>query len=139
MKWLNPGWLIVGCATVLTVSCWLPWLVTGEYGRVSAIGGTGGGMTVAPGFGMGQTITLLASALLVAGAMAARGLMQIIAASAALLLSVLLNVLTWRYHHLGVGGEVTAGFGFYIAAGAAGVAAALSAWALADAIMARRR
>ncbi|MCV7191622.1 hypothetical protein [Mycolicibacterium brumae] len=135
---LNPGWLVVACATVLAASCWLPWLVSGEFGRVSAIGGTGGGMTVAPGFGIGQTIALLASALLVAGAMTARGLLRIVAASAALGLGVLLNVLIWRYHHLGVGGEVSAGFGFHIAAGAAGVAAALSVWALVEAIIARR-
>ena len=77
MARLRPGWLVVLCALVLAVSAWLPWLTSRADGggHANAIGGIVGTMPVPPpGFGVGQLITLLASTLIVAGAMAARGL-----------------------------------------------------------------
>src|SRR6201991_2186719 len=94
---LRPGWLVALCAAVLAVSVWLPWLTSRADGggRASAIGGVVGNIPVPPpGFGVGQLITLLASTLIVAGAMAARGLFGRLASSSALAISVLLVVLT---------------------------------------------
>ena len=71
-----------------------------------------------PGFGVGQLITLLASTLIVAGAMAARGLFGRLASSAALAISVLLVVLTMWYYRLYVYSPVSAGYGLYLGAAA---------------------
>ena len=74
MARLRPGWLVALCAPILAVSAWLPWLTTTADGggRANAIGGIVGAMPVPPpGFGVGQLIVLLASTLIVAGAMAA--------------------------------------------------------------------
>ena len=62
---------------------WLPWLTTRAAGggRASAIGGTVGSLVLPPRFGAGQLIVLLASALIVTGAMAARNLSPRLAAS----------------------------------------------------------
>ena len=94
---LRPGWLVALCAAVLAVSAWLPWLTSRADGggHANAIGGIVGNMPAPPpGFGVGQLITLLASTLIVAGAMAARGLSGRLASSTALAISVLLVVLT---------------------------------------------
>jgi uncharacterized membrane protein YphA (DoxX/SURF4 family) len=138
-RW-RPGWLVVLCGAVVAVSGWLPWLTTRALGggHASAIGGTFGSLELPPRFGVGQLIVLLASALIVAGAMTARGLAARASAIAALLISALLAALTaWYYHH-NVKPPVAAGYGLYI--GAAGVVGALvfATWAV-IASLARRR
>src|SRR6476661_6773920 len=97
MARLRPGWLVVLCAAVLAVSVWLPWLTSRSDG-------------------VGQLIVLLASTLIVAGAMAARGLFGRLASSAALAISVLLVVLTMWYYRLYVYSPVSAGYGLYLGA-----------------------
>jgi len=64
----------------------LPWLTTGINGGgwANAIGGSIGSLHLPHGFGPGQLIVLLSSALLVAGAMVGRGLSVKSASSAAL-------------------------------------------------------
>ena len=86
MPRLIPGWLIAFCAAILAVAVWLPWLTTRAEGggRANAVGGVVGNLSLPPHFGAGQLIALLASALIVAGAMAARGLSARLASSAAL-------------------------------------------------------
>ncbi len=130
-RW-RPGWLVVFCGTVVAVSGWLPWLTTHVQrgGHASAIGGTFGSLLLPPRFGAGQLIVLLASALIVAGAMTARGLAARLSAIAALLISALLALLTVWYYHLNVKPPVAAGYGLYI--GAAGVVGAVlfSIWAV---------
>lgn len=130
MSRLGPGWLVALCGAIVSVSAWLPWLTAGG-GRISAIGGVVGELRgPAPGFGVGQLIVLLASLLIVAGAMAARGLSPRLASSAALALSVLMVVLTVWYYRLYVFSPVSAGYGFYLGA-AVGVAAVLaSVWTM---------
>jgi hypothetical protein len=133
MARLRPGWLVVLCAAVLAVAVWLPWLTSRADGggRANAIGGIVGTMPVPPpGFGVGQLIVLLASTLIVAGAMAARGLFGRLASSSALAISVLLVVLTMWYYRLYVYSPVSAGYGLYIGAGAALFAVLLSVWAM---------
>ncbi len=137
----RPGWLVVLCAAVLAVSAWLPWLTTpaGGGGRANAIGGTVGNLTLPPRFGAGQLIVLLASTLVVAGAMAARGLSARLASTAALAISLLVVGLTVWYYHRNVVPPVSAGYGLYVC-GAVGVAAVLfSLWALMAALGAPRR
>lgn len=136
MARLRPGWLVALCAAVLAVSVWLPWLTSRADGggRANAIGGIVGNMSVPPpGFGVGQLIVLLASTLIVAGAMAARNLFGRLASSAALAISVLLVVLTMWYYRLYVYSPVSAGYGLYLGAGAALAAVVLSVWAMAAA------
>ena len=136
MARLRPGWLVALCATILAVSAWLPWLTTNADGggRANAIGGIVGTMPVPPpGFGVGQLIVLLAATLIVAGAMAARGLSARLASSAALAISVLLVVLTVWYYRLYVYPPVSAGYGIYLGAAAAIAAVLLSVWAMAAA------
>src|SRR3954463_10107407 len=94
---LRPGWLGVLCAAGLAGSGWLRCLASRADGggRSNAIGGIVCSMPAPPpGFGVGQLIVLLTSTLIVAGAMAARGLFGRLASSAALAISVLLVVLT---------------------------------------------
>jgi hypothetical protein len=132
MARLRPGWLVVLCA-VLAVSAWLPWLTSRADGggHASALGGIVGNMPAPPpGFGVGQLITLLASTLIVAGAMAARGLSGRVASTAALAISVLLVVLMMWYYRLYVYSPVSAGYGLYIGAGATVFAVLLSVWAM---------
>jgi hypothetical protein len=129
------------CATVLAVSVWLPWITTSADGggRANAVGGVVGQVTVPSGFGAGQLIALLASGLLVAGAMTARGFSPRAAAGAAVALSVLIAALTAVYFRLYVVSPVAAAYGIYVGAGAAAVAVLCSVWALVDVVMRTRR
>jgi hypothetical protein len=130
---LRPGWLVALSALVVAVSAWLPWLTSTADGggRATAIGGVVGAMPVPPpGFGVGQLIVLLAAMLIVAGAMAARGLSARTASSAGLGLSVLLVVLTVWYYRLYVYPPVSAGYGLYVGGAVAVLAALLSVWAM---------
>ena len=128
----RPGWLVALCAAILAVSAWLPWLTTTADGggRANAIGGTVGNLVLPPRFGAGQLIVLLASTLVVAGAMAARGLSARLASAAALALSLLLVGLTVWYYHINVHPPVSAGYGLYVGAAVAMVAVVCSVWAL---------
>ncbi|WP_319430373.1 hypothetical protein [Mycobacterium sp. RTGN5] len=140
MAHLRVGWFVVLCAVVLAVSAWLPWLTTPVKGggRASAIGGTVGSIVLPPRFGAGQLIVLLASVLIVTGAMVARNLSPRLAAAAALVISVLLGILTYWYYHLNVSPPVSAGYGFYIGAVCAAGALLSSVWALVSALVRRR-
>ncbi|OBG89093.1 hypothetical protein A5698_23625 [Mycobacterium sp. E136] len=130
MSRVRPGWLVALCGAIVSVSGWLPWL-TANGGRVSAIGGIFGDLPAPkPGFGVGQLIVLLASFLIVAGAMSARGFSARLASTAALAISVLLVVLAVWYYRLYVYSPVSAGYGLYIGAAMAVVAAVLSVWAM---------
>jgi len=132
MAGLRPGWLVALCAAGLAVSSWLPWLTTSAFGggRASAIGGSLGSITVPPRFGVGQLIVLLSSVLIVLGAMTARELSPRLAASAAVVISVLVTVLTWWYFKSNVTAPVVAGYGLYIGAACALGALGNSVWAL---------
>jgi hypothetical protein len=140
---LSPGWLVAVCAAVLAVAVWLPWLTTQAAGggRANAVGGVQGNLTLPPHFSAGQLIALLASTLLVAGAMAARGLSARAASSAALAISVLIAVLTMWYYRLYVHGPVSAGYGFYIGVVVTVLAIVLSVWTMVAAwsVVRRRR
>ncbi|MDD7811387.1 hypothetical protein PP713_02250 [Mycobacterium sp. CSUR Q5927] len=131
----RPGWLIALFAVILSVSAWLPWLVTSANGggRASAIGGSAGSIALPPRFGVGQLIVLLAAVLLVAGAMIGRGLFSTVASVAALVISLGIAGLGVGYYRLNVVAPITAGYGLYI--GAVSVAGALvcSLWALVSA------
>ena len=137
MARLRPGWFVVLFAALLAGSAWLPWLTTSAQGggRASAIGGTIGSLVLPPRFGAGQLIVLLSSALIVTGAMAARNLSPRLAATAALVISALIGLLTWWYYHLNVSPPVSAGYGFYIGAACALAAVACSVWALVAALL----
>lgn len=133
MARLRPAWFVVLCALVLLVSAWLPWLTTSADGggRANAIGGKLGQIAVPPpGFGVGQLMVLLSAGLIVAAAMAARGLSARIASTAALAISVLLTVLAWWYFRLYVASPIAAGYGFYIGGAATAIAVVLSVLAM---------
>ncbi len=133
MARLRPGWLVVLCAAILAVSVWLPWLTSRADGggRANAIGGIVGTMPAPPpGFGVGQLIVLLASMLIVAGAMAARDLSARLASTTAFAISVLLVVLTLWYYRLYVYPPVSAGYGLYLGVVTAVVAVVLSVWTM---------
>src|SRR5262245_46329986 len=138
---LRPGWLVALCAAILAVAVWLPWLTTRADGggRANAIGGTVGNLVLPARFGAGQLITLLASTLIVAGAMAARGLSARSASTAALVISFLLLALTLWYYHVNVHPPVSAGYGFYIGVVVAVVAVGFSVWSLVAAMASGRR
>jgi hypothetical protein len=130
MARLRPAWFVVLCALVVMVSAWLPWLTTSD-GRANAIGGKVGQMPLPPpGFGVGQLIVLLSSTLVVAAAMAARGLSARIASTAALSISVLLAVLALWYFRLYVAPPIAAGYGLYVGGGATVTAMVLSVLAM---------
>ncbi len=137
MARLRPGWFVVLFAALLAGSAWLPWLTTSAQGggRASAIGGTIGSLVLPPRFGAGQLIVLLSSALIVTGAMAARNLSPRLAATAALVISALIGLLTWWYYHLNVSPPVSAGYGLYIGAACALAAVVCSVWALVAALL----
>ena len=136
----RPGWLVALCAAILAVSAWLPWLTTTADGggRANAIGGTVGNLVLPPRFSAGQLIVLLASMLVVAGAMAARGVSARLASAAALALSLLLVALTVWYYRINVHPPVSAGYGFYVGAAVAAVAVVCSVWALVASLSAAR-
>ncbi|TRW82100.1 hypothetical protein FK535_14560 [Mycolicibacterium sp. 018/SC-01/001] len=133
MSRARPGWLVAVCALVVAVSAWLPWLRSsaGGGGRANGIGGVAGAMPVPPpGFGIGQLIVLLAACLVVAGAMAARGVSARMASTAALAISVIVVVLSVWFFRLYVYPPVSAAYGLYVVGGAAGVAVVLSIWTM---------
>lgn len=132
----RPGWLIALCAVVLSGSAWLPWLTTSANGggHASAIGGSVGAITLPPRFGVGQLIVLLASVLVVAGAMIGRELFSRLAAVVALLASLLIGGLGVWYYQLNVVPPITAAYGLYLGAAAAVGALGCSVWALVSAV-----
>ena len=94
-------------------------------------GGTGMAPTIPPiALTCPPPSALLASTLIVAGAMAARGLFGRLASTAALAISVLLVALTMWYYRLYVYSPVSAGYGLYVGAAAAVLAVMLSVWAM---------
>jgi hypothetical protein len=119
-------------AATVSVSAWLPWLTTriNGGGWANAIGGSIGSLRLPHGFGPGQLIVLLSSALLVAGAMVGRDLSAKSASVAALLISLIVVALTVWYYDVNVKPPVSAAYGLYV--GGAGAAAAMlcSMWAL---------
>ncbi|MCG7607634.1 hypothetical protein BA059_26680 [Mycolicibacterium sp. (ex Dasyatis americana)] len=127
-----PGWLVALCAAVLVVVAWLPWLTTSANGggRANAIGGAVGSIVLPHGFGAGQLIVLLGAGLIVAGAMAGRGLSQRWASAAGLTISLALVALTVWYYTLNVQGPVAAGYGLYLGGAMAVLAALCSVWSL---------
>ncbi|MBB2990897.1 hypothetical protein FHR72_002370 [Mycolicibacterium iranicum] len=127
-----PGWLVALCALVVAISAWLPWLKSAQGGgRANAIGGVAGAMPVPPpGFGVGQLIVLSASTLVVAGAMAARGISGRVASSAALAISLVLVALAVWFYRLYVYPPVSAAYGLYVGGAVAVAAALLSVWAM---------
>lgn len=137
----HPGWLLALCAGGLSVSCWLPWLTTsaGGGGRASAIGGTVGSLALPPRFGAGQLIVLLASVLVVLGAMAARDLAARLAAAAAVAVSALVLTLTWWYGQTNVHAPLHPGYGMYLGAVFALSVLGCSVWALLRALLSARR
>ncbi|MEE6137084.1 hypothetical protein SKC41_12170 [Mycobacterium sp. 050128] len=137
---LRPGWLVALFAMVVSASAWLPWLTTsvGGGGWASAIGGKHGSLQLPPGFGAGQLIVLLSSALLVAGAMVARGLSVRIASIVALVISLLIVALVVWYYKLNVNPPVSAEYGLYVGGIAALGAVACSVASLIAAVVAGR-
>lgn len=138
---LRPGWLVALSAAILTVSTWLPWLTTKDQGGgwVNAIGGAHGSLIPQHGFGPGQLIVLLASALIVAGAMVGRGLSLRGASIAALIISLLIVGLTVLYYRSNVDPPaVSAEYGLYVGAVSTALAVACSLWAVVAAALAGR-
>ena len=140
MTRLHPGWLVALFATILSVSAWLPWLTTSANGggHANAIGGSIGAVRLPPGFGVGQLIVLLASALLVAGAMVGRELSARPAAGVSVAVSVLIAGLIIWYYRLNVVAPIAAGYGWYLGAASAAGAAGCSVWALVSVLAGRR-
>lgn len=137
---LRPGWLVAFFALLVSASAWLPWLTTQVNGGgwASAIGGTHGSLVLPRGFGAGQLIVVLSSVLLVAGAMAGRGLSVRWASIAALVISLLIIGITVWYYRLNVGPLVSAEYGLYLGAGAAVCAAACAIAAVIAALASTR-
>lgn len=128
----RPGWMVALCAVVLSASTWMPWLTTKVNGGgwANAIGGTHGSLELPRGFGAGQLIVLLASALLVAGAMVGRDLSARAASVAALVISLLISGSLVLYYQRNVSAQVSAEYGLYVAAGAAAGAVVCALWAV---------
>lgn len=120
-------------AAALSISAWLPWLTTGTGGGgwANAIGGSIGTLHLPHGFGPGQLIVILSSTLLVAGAMVGRGMSVRPASVAALVISLVVVALMVRYYSINVKPPVSAAYGLYVGAVAAGAAVLCSVWALA--------
>ncbi len=137
---LRPGWLVALFAATVSVSAWLPWLRTGVNGGgwANAIGGSVGSLHLPHGFGPGQLIVLLSSALLVAGAMAGRDLSPKTASVAALVISLIVVALTVRYYNVNVKPPVAAAYGVYVCGGAAGAATLCAIWALVSSLRGNR-
>lgn len=139
MTRLQPGWLVVLFAALIVVSGWLPWRTKADgSGHSNAIGGIVGNLPPLPKFDAGQLIVLLASTLIVAGAMTARGLSARISAVAALVLSLCIAFLTVVYYQQKIHAGVDASYGLYVGAVATGAAAACSVWALLSALTSTR-
>jgi hypothetical protein len=136
MTRLRPGWLVALFAATVSVSAWLPWLTTGINGGgwANAVGGSIGNLHLPAGFGPGQLIMLLSSALLVAGAMVGRGLLTRPASVAGLVISLLVVALTAWYYKVNVKPPVSAAYGLYVGGGAAGAAVVCSVWAVASSL-----
>jgi hypothetical protein len=137
---LRPGWLVAFFALVVSASAWMPWLTTTVNGGgwANAIGGSHGSLMLPSGFGAGQLIVLLSSALLVAGALVGRGLSLRLASIAALTVSLLIVALTALYYKRNVNPPVSAEYGLYVGAVGAVCAVACSLWAVAAALAANR-
>ncbi|MGO9098180.1 MAG: hypothetical protein ACLP9Y_01565 [Mycobacterium sp.] len=127
-------------AVTVSVSAWLPWLTTAINGGgwANAIGGSAGSLHLPHGFGPGQLIVLLSSALLVAGAMVGRGLSAKPASVAALLISLIVIALTVRYYDVNVKPPVSAAYGLYVGGTGAAAAMLCSMWALAASLRGNR-
>ncbi len=119
-------------AATVSVSAWLPWLTTriNGGGWANAIGGSIGSLRLPHGFGPGQLIVLLSSALLVAGAMVGRDLSPKPASVAALLISLIVVALTVWYYDVNVKPPVSAAYGLYVGGAGATAAMLCSMWAL---------
>jgi hypothetical protein len=137
---LHPGWLVALFAGIVWASAWMPWLTTAENGGgwANAIGGTHGSLELPRGFGAGQLIVVLSSSLVVAGAVAGRGLSLLIASIAALVISLLIVAVTVWYYKLNVHTSIGAEYGLYVAAVGAAFAVLCSVWAVVDALIAGR-
>ncbi|MBI2702849.1 MAG: hypothetical protein CK429_04335 [Mycobacterium sp.] len=137
----DPGWLVALFATAVLGSAWMPWLATKVNGGgwANAIGGTHGSLELPRGFGAGQLIVLLSSALLVAGAMVGRGLSVRAASIAALIISLLVGALMVLYYQRNVNAPVSAEYGLYVGSVAAGCAVLCAVWAVATAAIGGRR
>jgi hypothetical protein len=120
-------------AAAVSVSVWLPWLTTGINGGgwANAIGGSIGSLHLPHGFGPGQLIVVLSSALLVSGAMVGRGLSVRPASVAALVISLVMVALMVRYYSVNVKPPVAAAYGLWVGGVAAAAAVLCSVWALA--------
>ena len=140
MPRIRPGWMVALFAATVSVSAWLPWLTTGINGGgwANAIGGSIGSLHLPHGFGPGQLIVLLSSALLVAGAMVGRGLSVKPASVAALVISLVVVALMVRYYHVNVKPPVSAAYGLYVGGVAASAAMLCSMWALASSLRGHR-
>ena len=138
MTRLRPGWLVVLFAALIAVSGWLPWRTKADGSHSNAIGGIVGNLPPLPKFDAGQLIVLLASTLIVAGAMTARGLSARMSAVAALVLSLCIAALTVVYYQQKIHSGVYASYGLYIGVVATGAAAACSVWALLSALASAR-
>ena len=127
-------------AVTVSVSAWLPWLTTAINGGgwANAIGGSAGSLHLPHGFGPGQLIVLLSSALLVAGAMVARGLSATPASVTALLISLIVIALTVRYYDVNVKPPISAAYGMYVGGTGAAAAMLCSLWALAASLRGNR-
>ena len=127
-------------AVTVSVSAWLPWLTTAINGGgwANAIGGSAGSLHLPHGFGPGQLIVLLSSALLVAGAMVARGLSATPASVTALLISLIVVALTVRYYDVNVKPPISAAYGMYVGGTGAAAAMLCSLWALAASLRGNR-
>ncbi len=115
-------------AVAVAVSAWLPWLSTGiaSDGWGAAIGG----QHVQHRFGTAQSIVVLSSALLVAGAVVGRGLSTRGASVAALLISSTEVALLVRYYSVNVTPTAPAAYGLYVGAVSAVAALVCALWAL---------
>ena len=133
---MRPGWLVALSAAILAVSVWLPWLTTSAEGggRANAVGGTAGSVVLPQVFSAGQLIVLLASMLIVAGAMVGRGISARWAAGAGLVISLLIAALTGWYYNINVNPPLSVGYGFYVGAVGAVLAVAFSLWAVVAAL-----
>ena len=136
----RPGWMVALCAVLLSASTWMPWLTTKVNGGgwANAIGGTHGSLELPHGFGAGQLIVLLSSALVVTGAMVGRDLSPRAASVATLTISLLIVGSLVLYYQRNVSAQVSAEYGLYVAAAAAAGAVVCAVWAVVSAAFGKR-